>query len=358
MPNRRTLLAVLPLLLAAACLTAGSPPRHAPASEGASSCPNTAFTRDWDRYPAIVEFAAPEGPLYAVGDVHGTLPAFRELLVRAALIREVESGDFEWIGGKAVLVQTGDLINKGPHSLAAIELAIALEAKAAAQGGRAIFLAGNHEIGFLAKAPQRWYAPVANEARARELDVCGGVHSARTVFGQWLRTRPAAAVIGGIYLSHSGNSQGLTRTEITRFYKELIDSGDWGSRRGCGDPKTGMPGFFNADVWWGPHGSRIDGWLAALGVRQAAFGNDPTAFGAKGQLVGAFGNEAGRALYKLDVGTAYGDSRGAVLRCRAVSEAGCADPERLANPADSFEKLPVGGEPPVQEEPPPSPWGC
>ncbi|HEY3450532.1 MAG TPA: metallophosphoesterase [Myxococcales bacterium] len=368
MTHRWTVPAILlPLVLAAACLTTGNPPRPAPLGDGASRCPPTPFSRDWSRDPAIVEIPDPQAPLYAVGDVHGTLPELRELLVRAGLIRESEAGDFEWIGGKAVLVQTGDLINKGPHSLAAIEFAIALESKAAAQGGRAVFLAGNHEIGFLAKAPQKWYAPIADEARSRGLDVCADVHSARTSFGQWLRTRPAAAVIGGIYFSHSGNSQGLTRAQIARFYRELVDTGDFGSRRGCGDPGAGppLPGFFNADVWWGPAGSRLDGWLAALGVRQAAFGNDPEAFLAKGQLVGTFHSEAGRALFKLDVGTAYGDSRGALLRCTEfLPGGGCARPERLVNPAKAgagsaaFEPVPLSAQPPAQDQPPPHAWGC
>jgi len=362
--RRTSLAAVLPLLpsLALACAACRTGPQPAPSAE---SCPPSPFVRDWERDPAIVEIPELKAPLYAVGDVHGMLAELKELLVRAGLIRLVEGAEgFEWTGGDAVLVQTGDLVNKGPHSLAAIELAIALEAKASAQGGRAVFLAGNHEIGFLAKAPQRWYAHVAEEARARGLtDVCAGVQSAQTVYGRWLRTRPAAAVIGGLYLSHSGNSQGMTRAEIARFYRDLVDRADWGSKRSCGDPAAGLQGFFNADVWWGPGGSRLDGWLAALGVRQAAFGNDPHAFTAKGRLVAAFGDGAGRALFKLDVGTAYGDSRGAVLRSAEVASAGCLGPELLVNPADpdasaSFERLPIDGEPPHQDEPPPSSFGC
>lgn len=362
---RRTALAAL-AVLSAACTS--NPPKPTPAGEPASACPETSFARDWARDPAVVELPESPGALYAVGDVHGMLAELRELLARAGLVREGPDGAFEWTGGNAVLVQIGDLVNKGPHSLAAIEFAIALEQKARAQGGRAVFLAGNHEIGFLAKAPQPWYAPVAEEARARGLDVCDGVHSAQTVFGTWLRTRPAAAVVGGLYLSHSGNSQGLSRAEVASFYRDLVDRADWSSRRGCGDPSARPPihGFFNADVWWGPGGSRLDAMLAALNVRQAAFGNDPNAFTAKGRLVAAFGNPAGRALFKLDVGTVYGDSRGALLRCERVTDAGCVNPQRLVNPpaggpeqgAAAFERLPVEGVPPPQDEPPPSSWGC
>lgn len=358
-PGKTSLLAIL-LVLAGpslACRTASvrPPPER-------DACPPAPYARDWVRDPAVVEIERFEGALYAVGDVHGTLAEFKELLVRAGLVA-LRGEDFDWTGGSAVLIQTGDLINKGPRSLGCIDFARALAEKAARGGGRALFLAGNHEIGFLAKAPTRWYRVIAEEARLRGLgdDVCEAVQSPKTPYGEWLRTRPAAAVINGVYFSHSGNSQGMSRAEIASFYTDLVDRADWGSKRGCGDVEARLQGFFNADVWWGPKGARLAGWLAALGVRQSVFGNDPNAFLAKGRLVGAFPDAA---LVKLDVGTAYHESRGAVLRCRAWRpDGGCAAFERLASPPSAdgeaaFEPLPLLAEPPPQDEPAPHPWGC
>ena len=46
----------------------------------------------------------------------------------------------------AVLVQTGDVTDRGPDSLEVIELMIRLEAEAAAAGGEVVALVGNHEV--------------------------------------------------------------------------------------------------------------------------------------------------------------------------------------------------------------------
>lgn len=58
--------------------------------------------------------AAPPPPLrvIAVGDVHGAADAFAGILQRAGLI----DGERRWIGGTAVLVQTGDLLARGQRS--------------------------------------------------------------------------------------------------------------------------------------------------------------------------------------------------------------------------------------------------
>ena len=48
-----------------------------------------------------------------VSDVHGDLEKFLEVLKRAALLSS--DGKNEWIGGTAVLVQTGDILDRGPE---------------------------------------------------------------------------------------------------------------------------------------------------------------------------------------------------------------------------------------------------
>lgn len=346
-----------------ALLLAGCRAAPQPAPEEPRSCPAAPFARDWEQDPALVELDGFRGALYVVGDVHGALAELEESLARAGLAARRGAG-WEWTGGAAVLVQAGDLVNKGPRSLEAIDLARALEEGARRAGGRAIFLAGNHEIGFLAKAPQRWYRTIHAEAQARGLELCRDVHAPDSPYGRWLRTRPAAVFVGGLAVTHSGNTQGKSRAEIAAFYRALVDRGDWGSKEGCGDAAAGRAGFFNADVWWGPEGALLGPFLERLGVRQALFGNDPDAFLARGELVGAFADASGRALVKLDVGTVYGHSRGAIYRCAAWrDDGGCAAPERLVNPASpqapaAFEPLPVRGLPPPQPIPEVKPWGC
>ncbi len=78
----------------------------------------------------------------AVGDVHGAYAQFAAILRAAALI----DGRDRWIGGRAILVQTGDVLDRGSDSRRALDLLRRLEREAAQAGGRVFALLGNHEV--------------------------------------------------------------------------------------------------------------------------------------------------------------------------------------------------------------------
>src|SRR5438132_7947187 len=92
--------------------------------------------------------AQPESPgaasarVVAVGDVHGAFPEFVTILQRAGLIDQ----KLVWTGGSAVLVQTGDIPDRGPGTRAALDLLMRLEAQAQKQNGKVLALLGNHEV--------------------------------------------------------------------------------------------------------------------------------------------------------------------------------------------------------------------
>lgn len=77
----------------------------------------------------------------AVGDVHGDHGQLVATLRSADLIDA--AGD--WSGGKTHLVQTGDVLDRGPDSRKALDLLMKLEAQALEAGGRVHCLIGNHE---------------------------------------------------------------------------------------------------------------------------------------------------------------------------------------------------------------------
>ena len=80
--------------------------------------------------------------IVAVGDVHGAFEAFTNILREAQLINDKN----QWSGGNAVLVQTGDVLDRGPDSKKVMDLLMALEKEASKQKGKVIPLLGNHEI--------------------------------------------------------------------------------------------------------------------------------------------------------------------------------------------------------------------
>lgn len=77
----------------------------------------------------------------AVGDVHGAYENFVAVLERTGLI----DARLRWIGGSAHLVQTGDVLDRGPDSRKAMDLLMDLEKQAEKAGGRVHALIGNHE---------------------------------------------------------------------------------------------------------------------------------------------------------------------------------------------------------------------
>ena len=77
----------------------------------------------------------------AVGDVHGAYEELLTILQRTGLI----DGNRQWKGGSAILVQTGDLVDRGPRIRECLDLIIDLERQAGKNRGKVIPLLGNHE---------------------------------------------------------------------------------------------------------------------------------------------------------------------------------------------------------------------
>lgn len=135
---RRVLFAVLAL---ASCdrgrarENAPAPPPAPPAV--APVTPGTACTIA----PVPLRYPMPKR-LVAIGDIHGDLAAARSALKAAGAIDDKDA----WIGGALVIVQTGDVLDRGDDEKAIFDLLFKLEGEAKAAGGAVILLIGNHEL--------------------------------------------------------------------------------------------------------------------------------------------------------------------------------------------------------------------
>jgi hypothetical protein len=87
------------------------------------------------RYPAAER-------IVAIGDLHGDVAATRAALRLAGAIDDKE----RWTGGRLVVVQTGDQLDRGDDEPEILNLLERLSAEAKAAGGALHTLNGNHEV--------------------------------------------------------------------------------------------------------------------------------------------------------------------------------------------------------------------
>jgi len=209
---------------------------------GASSQPSAQQRGKPPEFPCDVQTTE---RVVAVGDIHGAHDKFVAILRAAGLIDARE----RWIGKRAVLIQTGDVTDRGADSRRAFDLLRKLERDAQRAGGRVYALLGNHElmrlIGDWRDVSAGEYKAFVNadsvDLRERALAVFGAeterlakaqgrVHDAAAYreqfmrdiplgflemrlafeakgdYGRWLRLRPAVARVNGIVFLHGGIS--------------------------------------------------------------------------------------------------------------------------------------------------------
>jgi UDP-2,3-diacylglucosamine pyrophosphatase LpxH len=87
---------------------------------------------------------------FCCGDIHGDYDRFVLLLQKSNLIDEQNN----WIGGKNILVLTGDLTDRGEQGISVIKLVMALEKQAQSIGGNVVSILGNHDALIVARALQ------------------------------------------------------------------------------------------------------------------------------------------------------------------------------------------------------------
>lgn len=199
--------------------------------------------------------------IVAVGDIHGAFNGVRTILREAALIDE----DDGWAGADAILVQTGDFLDRGPGAIHAARLLMSLQRQAPESGGEVVVLLGNHEvlnlIGDLRDVNADVFKDFVGRHSAKRLEVScnqyvaferrlaadkdrpspprrelrdkcfaeqhlGQVEYLQEIgpkgeIGRWIRGLPSAVRIGGVVFVHGGISPELAGRRLKQINAEV-----------------------------------------------------------------------------------------------------------------------------------------
>ncbi len=167
----------------------------------------------------------------AVGDLHGDYEGFVSVLRSAGLLDNNDN----WAGGKTHLVQTGDILDRGPGSRKIMDLLMRLEKQAKAADGMVHSLVGNHEAmnayGDLRYVTKEEFAAYLDGKPAGNPDPVHpagyGEHRAafgpRGVYGKWIRGNNAVIQINNTLFLHGGISPKYADTGIRKINQRVRD---------------------------------------------------------------------------------------------------------------------------------------
>jgi hypothetical protein len=231
----------------------------------------------------IAEMAPRTTPLRTVvlGDLHGSLDAFRTILTRAGLLE-----DDSWRGGRTILVQTGDVIDRGPDSIATYEFLADLQVRARKGKGKVVRLVGNHEVALLegyfdmADFPE----PERLAERIRQ-DVLEGRVQAAFAHAGWLFSHAGVHynLLQRLRTEMQGNGETRKRFTPRRLaahlngrFKTAVATGDFadpifavGHARGGDDPTGG--------IFWADYDEELEAPARAPRFHQV-FGHTPEGY--------------------------------------------------------------------------------
>lgn len=176
----------------------------------------------------LASLAAANSPcrLLAIGDIHGDLENAQSALRQARLI----DAEGKWIGGCSILVQTGDIVDRGDASLQALDYFKNLCEEAVQHGGEVRRLLGNHELmnfmGDFRYVSKREMDNNGGEANWKRLFSPGGPYRS------WLENLDIATVVNNTVFVHAGITssyaalgvKGINRIAKSRIKKANYDA--------------------------------------------------------------------------------------------------------------------------------------
>jgi hypothetical protein len=280
--------------------------------------------RDWSKNPAVIQVDTDQD-LFVVGDPHADYARLAAALMGAKILSKPPSDPSKasWNAGKAVVVFTGDLIDKWKQSLPVIALVRSLQNAAAVAGGQVVIMTGNHEAEFLATPNSHKVKEFADELTSAGLNPAD-VAACKGDLGQFLCELPFAARVNDWFFSHAGNTAGRSMSKLISDLQNGVDQDGFGTPQLIAGDSL-LEARLGKSPWFQPNGADAQKTLAAytsaLGVKHIVQGHQPgnVAFadGVKrkaGEMFQRYG-----LIFLEDTGMSQGveDSHGAVLRIPA-----------------------------------------
>lgn len=225
--------------------------------------------------PAPSPRIAVPGRLVAIGDLHGDL----EQAKKAFHLAGVTDEQGRWTGGDTTLVQTGDVLDRGPDGKALLDWLMSVESGAKAAGGRFVALLGNHEV-MNVRGDLR-YVSAEDTAGFGGATERAKAFSKEGAYGRWLATHDAVAIVGDTLFCHGGLTE-----EFAIRGTEALNSDVRASLFGTSKPAAGPDG----PLWY--RGFVLDDEAVACPRLERAL----SATGARRMVVGHTMQDSGRIL--------------------------------------------------------------
>jgi hypothetical protein len=283
-----------------------------------------AVVRDWTKNPAVVQIDT-TADLFAAGDAHSDYVHLVRALDAAGIIagRPEQPEQAHWRAGRAVLISTGDMIDKGPRALDVLKLYQTLRVQARLAGGDVVILAGNHEAEFLADPTAPKGAEFARQLKAAGISPAD-VAACKGDTGSFLCSLSFAARVNDWFFSHAGRSNGRTLAQMASDLRAGVEKDGFRTQEllGVDSPLEGRPTpdgrqWFDSGMPAHDEKQLLSEWARAMGVRHIVQGHEPSdirfADGVKrneGEMFQRFG-----LIFLIDTGMSEGvaHSDGAIL---------------------------------------------
>lgn len=193
------------------------------------------------------------GRIVAVGDIHGDYEKF----VAVLKLCRITDAQGRWIAGKTHLVQTGDVLDRGPDSKKVMDQLMQLEGQAEKAGGRVHALIGNHEymtmMGDLRYVSDGELAAFGDGPRTTPVgrDPQATFPRYRAAFapngpyGRWIASHNALVRVNSTIFMHGGLSPRFIQRDIVQLNDAIR-----AELRGERDAKTGVGSDPEGPLWF------------------------------------------------------------------------------------------------------------